>query len=230
MLRSFNAISPARRAFTPGLFGLAVLSAVIILISPEAHCFRTDYVPHDSVTITYNGEPVVGNLFIRGGRLGEIFCRIVPLVSIPKPVVDDCPHTDSVTFAEMRQLAALIGFPDSLPIGFGSTNNIQADSDRFPSPTDTVVADRQPVFLSWRIPPYPRLARQAGITGTVTVKALVDKRGKVADAMIGKSSGTAALDGAAVEAARGNEFIPAMRKGQPIFIWIEYTVEFDLEG
>lgn len=78
-------------------------------------------------------------------------------------------------------------------------------------------------------PDYPRLAKQAGITGTVWVKALVDEAGKVLKAIVARSSGTVSLDEAAVKAAYKNKFTPAMQKGKLIKVWVTYPIEFVLD-
>ena len=78
-------------------------------------------------------------------------------------------------------------------------------------------------------PDYPRLAKQAGITGTVWMKVLIDEEGNVLKAIIAKSSGTASLDEAALKASYGNKFSPGIQNGRPVKVWVTYPVEFKLE-
>ena len=81
----------------------------------------------------------------------------------------------------------------------------------------------------YETPRYPRLPEQAGLEGTVWIKALVGKRGSVLDAVVYKSSGTPALDKAALAAAPKCRFNPATQDGKPICMWVTYKVEFSLE-
>jgi periplasmic protein TonB len=78
-------------------------------------------------------------------------------------------------------------------------------------------------------PEYPRMARQAGIEGDVWVRVLVDRSGSVREALLFKSSGTQALDHAALAAAPHNRFEPSLKDGEPIPTWITYRVSFSLE-
>jgi TonB family protein len=56
------------------------------------------------------------------------------------------------------------------------------------------------------IPEYPARARRQGWQGTVDVELYVDRDGAVAEASIGRSSGFAVLDAAAVTVARRSRF------------------------
>jgi TonB family protein len=78
-------------------------------------------------------------------------------------------------------------------------------------------------------PEYPSKARQAGIEGDVWVRVLVDRRGSVREALLYKSSGTQALDRAALAAAPHNRFEPSTEDGKPVPTWITYRVTFSLE-
>lgn len=86
-----------------------------------------------------------------------------------------------------------------------------------------------PVAMYIHIPDYPRIAKQKGITGTVEVEALVDSSGLVAKALVWTSSGSMALDQAAVSAAYHNRFRPAHSDGEPVPVWVVYKVDFVLD-
>jgi TonB family protein len=58
---------------------------------------------------------------------------------------------------------------------------------------------------------------------------LVDKDGNVRDALVLKSSGTASLDEAAVEASYDCKFKPGIQNGRPVACWVTYRVEFVLD-
>lgn len=57
-------------------------------------------------------------------------------------------------------------------------------------------------------PDYPDIARQQGAVGTTQVKVSLDAAGHVLDASVQKSAGNAALDQAAVKAAKASSFAP----------------------
>lgn len=65
-------------------------------------------------------------------------------------------------------------------------------------------------------PPYPMIAKQAGIHGPVNVQILVDEQGKVISAQA--VSGSPMLTPAAKEAAMRARFTPTILNGQPVKI------------
>lgn len=98
--------------------------------------------------------------------------------------------------------------------------------------TDTTQAtppDIFPELIYTHKPKYPRRAKQDGITGLVWVRALVDRSGLVAKALVETGSGSMALDQAAVRAAYYNKFRPAYRDGKPGSCWVMYKVAFVLD-
>ena len=98
-----------------------------------------------------------------------------------------------------------------------------------PAPDEFVPVEIYPEMIFQQAPEYPRLAKQAGITGVVWVRALVDKEGNVRNSMVHKSSGTASLDEAAVAAAYKNKFKPGIQNGRPVNCWVSYKVVFELD-
>jgi protein TonB len=152
-----------------------------------------------------------------------------PRVGIPKPVADEEVLDEDVVLATRDELAEIVG-PDITQMGEGG-GNIQvdiADEDFLPAPDDFVAVEISPEIIHKKVPEYPRLARTAGITGTVWVKALVDEEGNVIKAIVGKSSGVASLDEAAVKAAYKNTFKPGIQNGRPVKVWVTYEMEFVL--
>ncbi|MBK7141198.1 MAG: TonB family protein [bacterium] len=97
-----------------------------------------------------------------------------------------------------------------------------------PGPNDHIPTDSMPDMIYNAQPYYPRLARTAGLMGTVWIRALVDKTGKVRAVAVLKSSGSMSLDASAMDAGWENRFIPAKKDGQPVAVWITYKVDFTL--
>jgi len=147
-----------------------------------------------------------------------------------KPVPDEeAPEeTDMKTQEELANLAP------STPVE-NLEGNINVDVDRvvdelLPTPDEFVPFEQAPVQITSVQPKYPELAQRASIQGAVWVKALVDKEGKVRDAIIAKESGAnAGFEEAAIEAAKQTVWKPAISNGQPIAVWVTYKVEFKLK-
>ena len=79
-------------------------------------------------------------------------------------------------------------------------------------------------------PRYPLIARRNGVEGTVRLKVLVTRDGRAAQLELDKSSGSSALDNAALEAVKNWQFVPARRGQEPVESWVLVPVVFKLEG
>ena len=78
-----------------------------------------------------------------------------------------------------------------------------------------------------RVPPvYPETARLKGVSGEVTIQALINESGTVASTIIIRS--IPALDEAAVHAVEQWRFRPAMVDGAPTSVWVAIPVKFRL--
>jgi protein TonB len=77
-------------------------------------------------------------------------------------------------------------------------------------------------------PPYPEAARRQGVEGTVILLVKVLADGRAGEVKVKGSSGSAFLDDAALTAARGWKFVPAMRGPVPVEAWVEVPVKFEL--
>lgn len=97
-----------------------------------------------------------------------------------------------------------------------------------PSGDEFVKVDVPPEMIKLVDPMYPPEARQKGIEGKVVISSLVDKTGRPAKVKIAESSGHKILDKAALKAAREIIYRPAIRNGQPVAVWISYTVTFTM--
>ncbi|MCK4572818.1 MAG: energy transducer TonB [candidate division Zixibacteria bacterium] len=154
-----------------------------------------------------------------------------PTVGIPTPVADDEVVDEDVVLATRAELAEIVA-PDITATTEGEGEIVVDidDDDYLPAPDEFVPVEIMPEMIYQHTPEYPRLAKQAGITGVVWVKALVDREGSVRRSMVGKSSGTQALDEAAVAAAKHNKFKPGIQNGRPVNVWVTYKVTFTLDN
>ncbi len=152
----------------------------------------------------------------------------MPKVGIPKPVADDEILDDDVVIASREELAEIVA-PDITEASDDGPIVVDiADEDFLPDHRAFIPVEIYPEMIYEHIPDYPRLAEQAGITGLVWVKALVDEEGNVRKAILGKTSGVNSLDEAAVNAAYKCRFKPGIQNKRPVKVWVTYKVEFEL--
>lgn len=154
-----------------------------------------------------------------------------PKVGIPKPVADEEVLDDDVVLATRDELAEIVA-PDIQTMSEGQGDIVVDidESEYLPDASEFVPVEIYPEMIYEEKPEYPRLARGAGLEGTVWVQALVDKEGTVRKAQVARSSGTAALDEAAVQAAYKNRFKPGIQNGRPVAVWVTYKVDFRISA
>jgi protein TonB len=153
----------------------------------------------------------------------------MPKVGIPKPVADEEVMDDDVVLATREEMAEIVA-PDIASVA-GEGGDIVVDiseDDYLPAPTEFVPVEIYPEIIHKEKPEYPRLAKQAGLEGVVTVQVLVNKEGGVRDVRIARSSGTASLDEAAEKAAYECKFKPGIQNGNPVYCWVSFNYDFKL--
>jgi len=79
-------------------------------------------------------------------------------------------------------------------------------------------------------PAYPEEARLRGVEGRAILRLSIDATGRVASAELVESSGSASLDAAALDAARGWRFEPATLDGRPCPSSLRIPVRFVLSS
>ncbi len=72
---------------------------------------------------------------------------------------------------------------------------------------------------------YPKEAEKKGITGTVSLKIFIDKKGRVTKTKIIK--GVPELNQAAIDAIKDAKFKPAIYKQKAIGVWIPISFDFE---
>jgi protein TonB len=77
-------------------------------------------------------------------------------------------------------------------------------------------------------PEYPQLARQARIQGTVVLRAIISRDGKIENLQV--LSGHPLLAPAAIEAVRQWRYRPYLLNDQPVEVETRVTVNFTLSG
>lgn len=155
-----------------------------------------------------------------------------PSIGIPKAVPDEEAPQD-VSIATQAELGKIQDISAQSIIGGGGGDSIAieiAAEEYLPTPEEFVPYDELPVALNEVKYEYPPLAKQAGIEGTVWIKALVDKNGIVRDAVVFKPSGSSAgFEEVAREGAFKIKYKPAISNNQPVAVWVVYDVRFTLK-
>jgi len=122
--------------------------------------------------------------------------------------------------------------PDASPVVPGGPGGWEGPcrSDPVPPPEPPAsrfqVAEEPPVAIQAPKPEYPEWAREAGVEGTVLLRALVGTDGLVKDVVIVK--GPKGLDQEAARAIRRWTFQPGKSNEQAVTVWIEIPVTFRL--
>jgi TonB family protein len=152
-----------------------------------------------------------------------------PTLGVPEPVPDFQATTS--TIATQDQLAQLLTPTSLSDLDSGGGDSLVVDiptgeGDDNPSPDDFVAVEEMPVLISMPPPVYPDMARQAEVEGTVMVRALVGKDGKVQDAFV--TEGIPMLNDAAVAASKKAVFKPALQQHKPVAVWVQIPMRFTL--
>jgi protein TonB len=102
------------------------------------------------------------------------------------------------------------------------------DDDALPPPGAHVWAEQYPEPVATVTPPYPEIARDAGVEGLVIVNVLVGKTGRVLDARLDEKRQVPLLNDAALAAAWNWVFTPALANGKPVAVWTAIPFHFRL--
>lgn len=106
-----------------------------------------------------------------------------------------------------------------------STSSTSAGVETAP----TIDADYKAAYLNNPKPPYPPVAFQMRIEGTVQVKALVQPDGSCGEVLLGRSSGNELLDRSALNTVAQWKFTPAKSQGKDIAQWVNIPINFNIK-
>ena len=102
-----------------------------------------------------------------------------------------------------------------------------------PTPVKEAAPSTPPVYNAAYLhnarPAYPRYEARTGVEGTVRLRVFVTREGRAAEVHLAQTSGSSALDTAAIAAVRNWKFVPAKRGQEPVEQWVEVPVVFKLE-
>jgi protein TonB len=152
-----------------------------------------------------------------------------PTVGIPVPVPDAevSPEQTIATQQEMSQTAPVdvgkaSGQGDSVVIQQNLNIEGEPDINAF------IPVEKEPQPVKRVVPPYPEIAKRAGVEGKVFVKALVDKEGKVKKAVVIKSDAEI-FNQVALDAVYQWVFTPAIMNNGPVTVWVVVPLNFQLK-
>jgi protein TonB len=154
----------------------------------------------------------------------------MPKVGIPTPVADDEVADEDVVIATRDELKEITAPAITTSSDAGQELVIDIPEEDYMPPADTFIAvEVDPVQIYEETPEYPRLARDGGFTGIVTIQAYVAKDGTVKKAQAVKCTRPGmGFEEAAVKSAYKGKWKPAIQNGNPIGVWVAYTVKFEL--
>ena len=147
-----------------------------------------------------------------------------PSIGVPEPVPD--AQATAPTIATMEQMAeALAPIPlESLGGGEGGDLVVEIDVQVEPEPDDFIPVEEEPVRIHIDAPVYPAVARESGVEGTVIVRALVGRDGRVKRSVV--VEGNPLLNAAAITCAETAVFRPALMDNRPVEVWVLIPVTF----
>lgn len=159
----------------------------------------------------------------------EILQKAAPAIAVANPV-DDFRAVER-TIATQMEMSAGMPEPDLRDLLRGERDSIvvvapASDPSGNPLPDTFVAYEEAPVLIQLPPPIYPEMARQAEVEGTVVVRVLIGKDGKVADAKV--TEGIPMLNDAALRSARQARFKPALQQHKPVAVWVQIPMAFNL--
>lgn len=99
-----------------------------------------------------------------------------------------------------------------------------------PAPAPVSAPRFDAAYLNNPAPPYPRAARRMGEQGRVTLRVHVTPEGLPSEVRLQGSSGSTALDEAALETVRNKwKFVPAKQGGTAVAAWVIVPIDFKLD-
>lgn len=148
-------------------------------------------------------------------------------IPIPKPNAEINPETTIPTQIEMGNIMDAA----SATKLSGSTEYVFPDSMLVNKDESQVfeIVEILPVAILQVQPPYPEIPLKAGVEGTVYVKMLVTKEGKVKHAEVAKSTNNI-FNQPAIEVALQWKFTPAIMNNGPVNVWVTVPFKFRLNS
>lgn len=97
-----------------------------------------------------------------------------------------------------------------------------------PSLSESEIVFAQPRYSENPKPLYPQEARKKGDEGEVLLRVEVLSNGRVGEIEVRRSSGHEVLDRSAITAVKQWRFVPAKKDENPIPVWVNIPIAFQL--
>ncbi len=101
-----------------------------------------------------------------------------------------------------------------------------ADQAMEDEPIEVWAVEEKPKAITRVVPKYPLFAQKAGIEGTVLIRILLGKDGRVKEARV--MNGKEILRESALEAVKQYVFTPARQNDRPVQVWMAIPIRFRL--
>ena len=124
----------------------------------------------------------------------------------------------------------LVGLPVLLP-GLSDLRSVPSPSATgFTEPLSLSGVDRVPKRIAGAFPRYPRWARNARLTGSVTLRFIITEAGTITNVNIHHIEGDERFGREAIRAVTAWRFDPATKRGEPVACWCFQKINFTLDN
>ena len=159
-----------------------------------------------------------------------------PEMEVP-PLTPPTPADRKLPDAPILQMDIKSLAPSSVPLAVNvprtvakAPNVIQDNRGKSENPEYSIgEVDSKPGLLGQALPPYPRRARRRGIEGWVKVRFLVTKDGRVENLTVLQESPTRVFRRTVMKTVPRWRFKPARKNGKSVDVWVEQTINFEME-
>ncbi len=237
---------------TMGLFGAAFgLSVLINALTPKEEIFEAPLSPegHSKTVVTIYDDDVfeIPKLSNLAKVPIDIYTTIVQgtqqvagnFVAVPDMNIA-IDAADIASFGKMSNAAAELGdtklddVSNLEDVVFGDKDDFVIDGTQIPPKPEEEyeeweIAESPGVDVSQIASNivYPRIAKEAGIEGTVILEVLIGPDGKIAKLKV-INSDNAILNEAAISAVKKSTYTPGIQNGNPCACWVSIPIEFNL--
>jgi TonB family protein len=222
-----------RRHLLMGTGSAAILMAITVstvwLLTGTAEIVTVPVAPPDTILIDLFRLPVIvrerpGNEAIGTKEKTPEFGKLLP-------VDDDALAEEDRGLPTQDQIKRYYDASGDGADGIGNNAIVVTPADDYIPPPETFVpVETNPVPVHEVTPEYPRLAREGGFSGVVTLQVYVDGNGVVRKVLVAACTRPGmGFEEAAIKAAYLGKWRPGIQNGNPIGVWISYKVRFELE-
>lgn len=204
---------------SPGIF----ITSLVVTVVAVAVGVNLPLISREKVEKKVETPPVIIQLE-NIPETRQVVRQAAPRLAIPLEVADDTMPDDVTIESTDLDVEQVIEPAPEIEVPEVEVEQVeQIEEEVF----ELFAVEEQPELVTDSAPEYPEAARQAGIEGVVTIRALVGKDGRVEKVEILKGPGE--LQDAAAKAALGMVFKPAKQNDMAVKCWVQRQFRFTLE-